>query len=74
MTLQAGGNDAKGASVISGWQGRTEFGVREGLLSMPKIGYCLMKMYDDCSAVIKPFSEKLVKPCAEASVENAEVE
>lgn len=58
----------KGGHVVPGWQGRTEFGIRKGMVSVPKIGYCILKIYDDGSANVVPFTKKLVPPSRSVEV------
>ncbi|MFA5312945.1 MAG: hypothetical protein WC375_06495 [Methanomassiliicoccales archaeon] len=57
-----------GVTVTPSWQGKTEYAVRKGLVSVPKIGYCILKLYDDGTAVMRPFLTRAIKPCREATV------
>jgi hypothetical protein len=59
----------RGFTILPGWQGKTEYNVRKGHLVVPKLGYCLLKLYDDGSANMVPFLTRVLKPCQDAEVE-----
>jgi len=59
----------KGASICPCWQGKTEFGVRKGMINVPRVGYSLLKIYEDGSAHLTFHSKKLLNPCKEVEVE-----
>jgi len=63
-----------GVTVTPSWQGKTEFAVRKGLISVPKIGYCLLKLYDDGTAQMRPYLTRALRPCKEAPVAYGDTE
>ena len=54
---------SKGGTINCGWQAKTRFSVKKGMVNVPKIGYSLLKIYDDGSGTIVPTSWKTVRPC-----------
>jgi hypothetical protein len=63
-----------GVTVLPGWQGKTEFAVRKGIVSVPKIGWCILKLYEDGTAAVVPYLTRVLQPCrvAPVSYEGAE--
>ena len=62
---------ASGATVLPGWQGKTEFLVRKGIITAPKIGYCILKVYEDGTASMNPHLARVLQPCKRAEVSYA---
>jgi hypothetical protein len=58
----------QGGNVVPSWQGRTKYAVRKGIVSPPKIGYAILKIYEDGTANVVPFTRKLIAPVKEAKV------
>jgi hypothetical protein len=58
----------QGVTILPGWQGKTEFVVRKGGVAVPKIGYCLLKLYDDGTANMTPYLTRVIAPCKDAPV------
>jgi len=61
---------SSGATVTPAWQGKTEYAVRKGLIGVPKVGYCLLKLYDDGTAQMRPFLTRAIRPCKDAEVKD----
>ena len=59
---------SRGGTILPGWQGKTEFAVRKGLVSVPKVGYCLLKVYEDGTATVVPYLWRVLQPCKQAVV------
>jgi hypothetical protein len=57
-----------GVTVLPGWQGKTEFAVRKGMVAVPKIGYCMLKIYEDGTAAVVPYLWRVLQPCKDAPV------
>jgi hypothetical protein len=59
---------SRGYVVLPGWQGKTEFVIRKGGVSVPKLGYCILKIFEDGTAHIVPYLSNPIKPCKDAPV------
>ena len=59
----------QGVTILPGWQGKTEFVVRKGGVVVPKLGYCILKLYEDGTANMTPFLTRVLAPCKDAEVE-----
>ena len=58
----------QGVTILPGWQGKTEYVVRRGGVGVPKIGYCILKLYDDGTANMTPYLWRVMAQCKDAPV------
>lgn len=59
---------SRGGTILPGWMGKNEFLVRKGIITVPKIGYCLLKIYEDGTAQMVPYLSRVLQPCKRATV------
>ena len=59
----------QGVTILPGWQGKTEYAVRKGAVMVPKLGYCILKIYEDGTAHMVPYLTRVLTPCKDAEVE-----
>jgi hypothetical protein len=57
------------AAICPPWQAKTEFAVKKGMVNVPRLGYSLLKIYEDGTGHIVHYTQKLVRPCKEMAVQ-----